>query len=95
VLTAQKFVISNTGKPLDITDKDLFQRFKKGNQSSNGVGLGLAIVKQICQVNGFTVSYEYVKGAHRFAICFETKSIGVSASHTLPAYSYPLPESIA
>lgn len=72
-LTQDYFRISNTGQPIDIPHKDIFRRFKKGNQKNEGVGLGLAIVKQICEVCNFRVSYAYVEGRHIFCVYFNEK----------------------
>jgi signal transduction histidine kinase len=70
VLTQKRFVVRNTGLPPEMPTEELFQRFKKSNQSSESVGLGLAIVKQICEVCGFYVSYNYRNHLHILQIDF-------------------------
>lgn len=70
VLTRQHLCISNTGIPPQIPTGELFQRFKKSNQSNDSIGLGLAIVKQICEVNGYEVEYNYTDGWHSIEVYF-------------------------
>ncbi|RFS19978.1 sensor histidine kinase [Chitinophaga silvatica] len=77
-LTRKDFCISNTGLPPEIPTHELFQRFKKSNQSNESIGLGLAIVKQICEVNGFLITYEYQNGWHLIRIVFEPGKKGDS-----------------
>jgi signal transduction histidine kinase len=62
--------IQNTGKPPQLPPRQLFQRFKKSDQSADSIGLGLAIVKQICDQNGFQVSYQYQDGWHQLEVLF-------------------------
>ncbi|MDE1192498.1 MAG: hypothetical protein PW786_10205, partial [Arachidicoccus sp.] len=71
VLSHNLLSISNTGKPIDITPKEIFLRFKKGNQCSDGTGLGLAIVKQICDKSDFKIVYEYMNDKHTFKVFFD------------------------
>lgn len=70
-LTKKDFCVSNTGLPPQIPTQELFERFKKSNQCNESIGLGLAIVKQICEVNGFAVTYQYSKGWHSVRVVFE------------------------
>lgn len=58
-LTHDYLNISNTGKPLDVKPDELFERFKKGNQSSHSIGLGLSIIKRIVDQNNYEVSYHH------------------------------------
>ncbi|RAJ88055.1 signal transduction histidine kinase [Chitinophaga dinghuensis] len=69
-LTRQWLRISNTGHPPDLPTADMFSRFKKGNQCNESTGLGLAIVKQICDVNDFSVTYQFEKGWHQVKVQF-------------------------
>lgn len=70
VLTQNYLQVSNTGLPPGIPTEELFQRFKKGNQSANSIGLGLSIIKQICEVNHFLVRYDYKDSWHCVKVCF-------------------------
>ncbi|WP_118972450.1 sensor histidine kinase [Taibaiella koreensis] len=79
-LSAKGLVISNTGLPPEIPTEELFQRFKKSNQSADSIGLGLAIVKQICEVNRFAINYEYNDGWHMIGVCFDRNSKMASAA---------------
>ncbi len=58
-LDASQFVIANTGAPLNIRDEQIFNRFKKEQQSSDSLGLGLSIVKKICDLYNFHIQYVY------------------------------------
>ena len=62
--------VSNTGNPLKTEPNELFKRFKKDIQSSENIGLGLSIVKKICDVSGYSVSYEYNNGIHTLSVLF-------------------------
>ncbi|HEY9262764.1 HAMP domain-containing sensor histidine kinase, partial [Chitinophaga sp.] len=70
VLTHREFCISNTGLPPQSPTCELFQRFKKSNQSNDSIGLGLAIVKQICEVNNYAIDYTYKEGWHHLHVYF-------------------------
>ncbi|MBS0030940.1 sensor histidine kinase [Chitinophaga sp. 22321] len=70
LLTPREFCISNTGLPPQGPTCELFQRFKKSNQSNDSIGLGLAIVKQICEVNNYAIDYTYSDGWHRIHVYF-------------------------
>jgi two-component system OmpR family sensor kinase len=70
-LTTRLLTVENSGgDPLIPTDQ-LFKRFKKSNQSTDTTGLGLAIVKQICELHGFTISYNYMNGLHTICIALK------------------------
>ena len=70
MLSASSMIFSNTAEngPLDKTK--LFNRFYKGEQSSDNHGLGLSIVKQICSVSGFSIEYKFISGQHSFEVLF-------------------------
>ncbi|GAA4214066.1 hypothetical protein GCM10022289_47110 [Pedobacter jeongneungensis] len=65
-LTAQKLVVCNTGKKLNIQNR-MFDRFSKSTESE-GMGLGLAISKQICNLHGFGIAYKQDDHLHFFTI---------------------------
>ena len=69
-LSAQRLVVSNTGAAPQVPTEQLFQRFKKGAQSSDSIGLGLAIVRQICMLNHFSANYNYCDEKHVLTISF-------------------------
>jgi signal transduction histidine kinase len=66
-LNEQKLLISNTGTSLNFDAAQVFDRFKKDDQSE-GLGLGLAIVKQICDNYQFGISYSFKNNLHKFEI---------------------------
>ncbi len=68
-LDRKHFVISNSGAPLTISDDQIFDRFKKGDQPDS-VGLGLAIVKKICDHCACDIHYTYENQKHVFTIAF-------------------------
>jgi len=70
LLTKSYLKVINTGNPPEAPTDQLFQRFKKSNQSNESIGLGLSIVKQICELHHFTVSYEYLNNSHALEIRF-------------------------
>jgi two-component system, OmpR family, sensor histidine kinase QseC len=76
--------ISNTGLPPEIPTEELFQRFKKSNQSADSIGLGLAIAKQICEVSHFSIFYHYQDGWHTIALHFDKNA--TSSLQPLPVY---------
>ncbi|WP_420577796.1 sensor histidine kinase [Ekhidna sp.] len=69
-LTSNELRISNTGQKIDIPGDQLFERFKKSNQSSKSMGLGLAIVKKICDFYEYVISYEFDGDLHTIHIRF-------------------------
>ena len=58
------------GAVLKKKPNQLFERFRKSNQSGASLGLGLAIVKKICEVNQLHVDYVFIKGIHRLIVKF-------------------------
>jgi len=71
-LTSNDFTISNTGKKLNNPSDLLFKRFKKDNQSNDTIGLGLAIVKKICEINNYTISYQFENERHTLKVEFNS-----------------------
>lgn len=71
-LDSKKLKISNTGEELKIDAKNLFERFKKANQSSNSIGLGLSIIKRITDQSGFDISYTTENSWHHIEISLKT-----------------------
>lgn len=69
-LRPEQLVIKNTGLPPKVPTEELFQRFKKSNQSSNSLGLGLAIVRQICEASHFGITYQYIQDMHTVTVRF-------------------------
>lgn len=65
-LADTRLKISNTGREMSMHNR-LFDRFSKSNES-DGMGLGLAISKQICNLNGFALTYDYHDGLHVFTV---------------------------
>ncbi len=69
-LKSDHLKIINTGPQLQISPDELFQRFKKSNQSAKSTGLGLAIVKKICDFYDYDLSYDSQNELHTIHIQF-------------------------
>ena len=67
-LLENKLVISNSGAEPPMPTTQLFERFRKSNNSGKSMGLGLAIVQKICAVHEWKISYQYAAGVHEIAI---------------------------
>ncbi len=63
-----QFKIANSGAPLKISENEIFQRFKKNEETSDSIGLGLSIVKSIADLYGIGLFYEYEGGFHIFSL---------------------------
>ena len=63
-------IFSNSAENDSLDTMKLFNRFYKGEKSSEHHGLGLSIVKQICLVSGFSIVYRFTSGEHNFEILF-------------------------
>ena len=69
-LTNNKLVFINSGQVQPLNTDKLFNRFSKANPSEQGTGLGLSIIKKICEVNNWSVVYNYENKLHSFSILF-------------------------
>ncbi|NBC65457.1 MAG: hypothetical protein GVY07_07375 [Bacteroidetes bacterium] len=67
-LNGEKLVISNTGKDPEVDPDQLFERFRKAEQSSESIGLGLSIIKRIVDQNDLSIHYSYSDNWHRIEI---------------------------
>ena len=62
--------VANTSDAPALDSRLIFSRFYRPSEKSRGNGLGLAIVKAVCDYHGWTVSYSYDAGIHRFTVVF-------------------------
>ena len=69
-LDKKQLVVENPGNPPNVPTNQLFERFRKSNQSGSSLGLGLAIVKKICEVNQLHVDYVFIDETHRLIVKF-------------------------
>lgn len=69
-LDHNKLKVSNTGKPIESNPENLFERFKKDDQSSESIGLGLSIIKRIVDQNEFSVTYIVEDNWHTITVHF-------------------------
>ena len=69
-LSENSLITRNTGIELNLPAEQLFERFRKADESSKSVGLGLAIVKEICELYGWTVDYKNEENWHEVIITF-------------------------
>lgn len=70
-LSPTELSVANTGAPLTADPEQLFERFKKNQQSSESLGLGLSIVKKIGDISGYPVQYQYAEGWHTVRVVFD------------------------
>lgn len=71
LLTENVLTIANTGAAPEHPTHELFQRFKKGSHCQSSIGIGLAIVQQICDLHGYSLTYEYANGWHTLRVGFD------------------------
>ncbi|SRX53866.1 HAMP domain-containing sensor histidine kinase [Aequorivita sp. CIP111184] len=69
-LTKDQLVVANSGKTEALEAEKLFKRFSRSTERAESSGLGLAISKKIADLNGFIISYSYLKNEHNFTIRF-------------------------
>lgn len=67
-LSSSGLTISNTGKEPGIQPEELFERFRKADQTSSSIGLGLSIIKRIADQNNLQVSYTYKDQWHNLEV---------------------------
>lgn len=65
---ADCIIYSNTGSPLSIDPKRIFNRLVKQNTSDESNGLGLAIAKRICLSHQILLDYSYSDQLHHFSL---------------------------
>jgi signal transduction histidine kinase len=72
-ITIEKDTLSivNSGNELKVNPSELFERFRKANQTGEGVGLGLYIIRKICNNYGFTIKYLYMDSLHEIQLDFK------------------------
>lgn len=69
-LNDENLTISNTGEDPGVDPDQLFERFRKAEQSSDSIGLGLSIIKRIVDQNNLIIHYSYSDNWHRIEIDF-------------------------
>lgn len=67
-LNQDKLVIANSGEDPEVNPDQLFERFRKAEQSSESIGLGLSIIKRIVDQNDLSILYTYAEKWHRIEI---------------------------
>ncbi|MDZ7717393.1 MAG: HAMP domain-containing sensor histidine kinase [Balneolaceae bacterium] len=67
-LDDERLVISNSGDDPEIDPDQLFERFRKAEQSSESIGLGLSIIKRIVDQNNLSINYTFESGWHRIEV---------------------------
>lgn len=70
-LKGTELTIKNPGQPIDTDPSQLFQRFRKIDQTSESLGLGLSIVKQICDTYGIPIEYTVSNRSHILKLDFQ------------------------
>ncbi|MDP4282183.1 MAG: HAMP domain-containing sensor histidine kinase [Bacteroidota bacterium] len=69
-LSSRSLVISNTGNPLKVSPRILFERFRKSSSTGDSVGLGLAIVNKIVLYYGMKIEFTSTDSIHNLKITF-------------------------
>ena len=67
-LTSTFLEIKNTGNPSNLTNENIFNRFKKGTSGSRSLGIDLAMVKKIVDVYGYKITYKTQNNLHIFIL---------------------------
>ncbi len=62
--------VKNTGRQLEIDVNTLFDRFTKGDPTSNSMGLGLSITKRCCEAHNWDIRYAHQEGLHTLQVNF-------------------------
>lgn len=62
--------VKNTGRKPSTPIHELFERFKKNNDSNGSLGLGLAIVKKIGDVHQMKITYDFKEDLHEVNVHF-------------------------
>lgn len=71
ILNPDLLQVSNTSSIPALDHEKVFRRFyRHAGSGQDGNGLGLSIVKQICDMAGYSLTYEYKDGQHQFSIHF-------------------------
>ena len=70
VLNNRFIEISNTGESYSEAPKTLFNRFIKGDKTSESLGLGLSIVKKIIDLYNWNVEYDISENRHTIRVDF-------------------------
>ncbi|WP_074406013.1 MULTISPECIES: sensor histidine kinase [Aquimarina] len=69
-LTNAYFEIKNTGEPLEMSEEELFGRFKKSGNKLDSSGLGLSLVYRIVDYYDFSISYKNTDIWHTITLKF-------------------------
>lgn len=67
-INGNELKISNTGEKLDLSDKNIFDRYTSVSKKSGSLGLGLSLIKKICELYGFKIIYEFENNLHIFRL---------------------------
>jgi signal transduction histidine kinase len=70
-LSHQTIIFSNSGSPLNISEEELFVRFKKNDTSNDSLGLGLSIVQSITKLYNIGINYDFNNNMHHFTLKFK------------------------
>ncbi len=71
IVSEGKVVFYNSGPPLKIDEKLIFERFTKTDKQS--LGLGLSIVRKICDLYHIPLTYSYDGEFHKFQLIFKSE----------------------
>jgi K+-sensing histidine kinase KdpD len=60
--------IINSGKVIQKSTEQLFERFEVDEESSDSIGLGLSIIQKICETNNIELNYTHKDGKHMVSL---------------------------
>ena len=66
----REILISNSGQNADLSDQEIFERYKKIGKSEGTFGLGLSLSKNICDLYNLKLVYHYADRLHHFTLSF-------------------------
>ncbi len=67
-INKREILISNSGQNTDLSDLEIFERYKKISKSDGTFGLGLSLAKNICDLYNLKLVYHYADGLHHFTL---------------------------
>lgn len=70
ILKKESLTILNTSDGIALNGEQIFNRFYRPSEQTEGNGLGLSIVKAICEYHGWDITYTYHNGLHSFTVTF-------------------------
>ncbi len=68
-----ELLISNSGQNANLSQEEIFERYKKIGKSEGTFGLGLSLAKNICDLYNLKLVYHYIDELHTFILSTSDK----------------------